>query len=137
MFCREQVAQLRGVVEQIRERGAQLVVVGNGSVAQAASFAKERELDFSLLTDPGRRSYKAAGLMRNIVSTFNPFFLKAAGRAMKNGHRQGTVQGDPWQQGGAFVFAPGNEVLFAQISKAAGDHAEPSDLVSALPAAGS
>ena len=133
MFCREQVAQLRGIVEQIRNRGAELVVVGNGSVEQAKAFAAERELDFPLLTDPGRRAYKKAGLLRNIVSTFNPKFLGAASRALKGGHRQGMVQGDPWQQGGAFVFAPGDEVLFAQVSKAAGDHADPDDLLAALP----
>ena len=135
MFCREQVAQLRDIVPQLRDRGAELVVVGNGSVEQAATFARERELDFPLLTDPGRRAHKTAGLLRNIVSTFNPFFVKAAGRAMMAGHRQGRVQGDPWQQGGAFVFAPGDEVLFAQVSKAAGDHADPADLLAALPAA--
>lgn len=133
MFCREHVAQLRDHVEEIRSKGAELVVVGNGSAEQAARFAEERKLDFPLLTDPGRRVYKAAGLRRGLGATFNPSALKSAARAMGAGHRQGTVQGDAWQQGGAFVIAPGGEILFAHRDRSGGDHPDPRDLVAALP----
>ncbi|MEM1177872.1 MAG: peroxiredoxin-like family protein [Acidobacteriota bacterium] len=133
MFCREQVAQLRDVVPQIREKGAELIVIGNGTPDQAKAFAEERDLDFPLLTDPGRRTYKAAGFRRDIKSTFNLGILKNAKKTLSSGHRQGKVEGDPWQQGGAFVIAPGDEVLFRYVSGAAGDHPDPRDLVASLP----
>ena len=133
MFCREQVAQLRGVTQEIRQRGAELVVIGNGTPAQAKSFAEERQLDFPLLTDPGRRAFKAAGLRRGLGSTFNLGFVKNAADTLKRGYRQGVTQGDPWQQGGAFVIAPGDEVLFSYISATAGDHPDPRDLLASLP----
>ena len=134
MFCREQVAQLRDVVADIRQKGAELIVIGNGTAKQAASFAAEREIDFPLLTDPGRRTYKAAGLRRSVKDALSFKALGSAKRAMGDGHRQGATQGDPWQLGGAVVVAPGDEVLFRYISSHSGDHPDPRDLVASLAA---
>ncbi|MCB1054639.1 MAG: AhpC/TSA family protein, partial [Acidobacteria bacterium] len=105
--------QLRDIDPEIQARGAHLAVVGNGSPAQAARFQEERELPFELLTDPDLTAYAAAGLRRDKGSTFRLGVLKNAARALAGGNLQGSVQGDPWQQGGAFVFAPGDRVLFS------------------------
>lgn len=134
MFCREQVAQLRDVVSEIRAKGAELVVVGSGTAQQAADFAEERGLDFPLLTDPGRRAYDAAGLKRSFKGAMSLKALSSAKRAMGDGFRQGSVQGDPWQLGGAFVIAAGGELLFRYVSSHSGDHPDPRDLVASLPA---
>lgn len=134
MFCREQVAQLRDINPQIEAAGAELTVIGNGNKEQAASFAEERDLNFRLLTDPGLRSYKAADLKRSVMSTFRPSLVANGARAMKAGFRQGTVQGDAFQQGGAFVVAKGGELLFEQRSDVAGDHVEMDALLAALKA---
>lgn len=133
MFCREQVAQLRDIDPEIRRRDARLLVIGNGKPAQAKAFAAERQLGFALYTDPGLRAYRAAGLRRAFASTFNLSLVQHGVRALKTGFRQGLVQGDPWQQGGAFVFAPGDQVLFEQRSDTAGDHVDPRRLLAALP----
>ena len=132
MFCREQVAQLRDINPQIEEAGAELTVIGNGNKKQAAAFAKKRDLNFRLLTDPGLRSYKAADLKRSVTSTFRPSLISNGARAMKAGFRQGTVQGDAFQQGGAFVVAKGGELLYEQRSDVAGDHVEMDALLGAL-----
>jgi hypothetical protein len=133
MFCREQIAQLRDITTEVHQRGARLLAIGSGKPAQAKAFAEERELDFDLYTDPGLRAYRAAGLRRDVASTFNLGLVKHGVRALKTGFRQGMTQGDPWQQGGAFVFAPGDEVLFEQRSDTAGDHVDPRQLLDALP----
>ena len=132
MFCREQVAQLRDINPQIEEKGARLAVIGNGSPTQAKAFKEDRQLDFPLLTDPGLGAFKAAGFKRGVGATFTPRFAKNMLRAMSAGHRQSWVEGDPWQQGGAMVIRPGDELLFLQISQAAGDHADPRDLLEIL-----
>ena len=132
MFCREQVAQLRDINPQIEASGAELTVIGSGKKEQAATFAEERNLTFRLLTDPGLRSYKAADLKRSVSSTFRPSMVLSGARAMKAGFRQGMVQGDAFQQGGAFVVAKGGELLFEQRSSAAGDHFELDALLGAL-----
>lgn len=132
MFCREQVAQLRGVVDDIRQRGAELHVIGSGSVEQAALFQRERELDVPLYVDPSLASYRAAGLRRDAGATLHPRILKNVARTLGGGFRQGRTRGDAWQQGGAFVIAPGGEVAFAQVSQVAGDHADPAEILRAL-----
>ncbi len=133
MFCREQVAQLRGVTDEIEGKGALLAVVGNGSVEQAARFSEERDLELPLFVDPDLVAFRAAGLRRDVGSTLRPGVLFSAARALAGGHVQGAVQGDPWQQGGAFVFGPGDRVYLARASRDAGDHADPKDLVAAIP----
>ncbi|MBX3470769.1 MAG: hypothetical protein KF878_28205 [Planctomycetes bacterium] len=117
---------------EIRAKGAELVVVGNGQPFMARAFRDERGLDFPLLVDPGLRAYKAAGLKRGMLSTFNPAVALRAAGAMAAGFRQGAMGGDPWQQGGAFVIAPPGEVRLAFVSSSAGEHPDPRDLVAAL-----
>jgi peroxiredoxin len=133
LFCREQVQQLRPLVGDIRQRGAELAVVGNGSVEDAREFARELALDFPLFTDPRRLSYQAAGLRRGLASTLGPSVFGNAWRALREGHRQRHTQGDPWQQGGAFVIAPDHRLLYLQRSETGGDHADPQALLNALP----
>ena len=132
MFCREQVAQLRGVVDDIRSRGAELHVIGSGSVEQAAAFRRERALDVPLYVDPTLASYRAAGLRRDAAATLHPRILKNVARTLGGGFRQGKTKGDAWQQGGAFVVAPSGELAFAQVSQVAGDHADPVEILRAL-----
>lgn len=134
MFCREQAAQLRPFTSEFEAAGAELTVIGNGSVKQAAAFAEERDLPFRLLTDPGLRSYKAADLKRSVLSTFRPTLVTSGLRALKGGHRQSSVRGDPIQQGGAFVIAAGGDVLYSQKSDTAGDHVDPEALLAAVTA---
>jgi len=132
LFCREQVAGLRGELKQIRDRGAELVVVGNGRPEQARDFKVKQQIKFPLLTDPELRAYRAAGLRRGLISSLGPRTMLHGIRALTGGNIQSTVQGDPWQQGGVFVITPGERVLFTQRSKEAGDHADPADILAAL-----
>jgi len=115
--------------------GAELVVVGNGSPLQAQDFKEQHDLDFPLLVDPELEAYAAAGLRRGLGSTFNLKSMGNAVRALKGGHRQTSVQGDPWQQGGAFVITPDGAVHFEHVSQAAGDHPKPQAIIQALKSA--
>lgn len=123
---------MRGIIDLIRDHGGELVVVGSGNASQAAAFRDEMALDFPLFTDPSLRTYRAAGLKRSMGTTLNPALLGNAFRAFKKGFRQKSVQGDPWQQGGVFVIAAGGKVAFEQRSTAAGDHADPREILAAL-----
>jgi len=122
VFCRQQVAQLRDVVGDIRARGAELVVVGNGRAEQARQFSEEQSLPFALYTDPTRESYERAGLRRGLASSFGVGVVRRGLAALREGYRQGAVQGDPLQQGGVLVVAPGGTVLYQYVSEEAGDH---------------
>ena len=107
MFCQQQVAQLRDVVDTIRGRGAELVVVGNGGVEQARAFRDEQKLPFPLYTDPSLESYRLAGLRHGLGSSMSPRVALHAVAALRQGFRQRRTQGDPVQQGGVFVICEG------------------------------
>lgn len=132
MFCRQQVVQLRDERESFRQRGAEIVVVGNGGVDHARWFRDEEHLPFPVFTDPSRESYKRAGLKRGLGSAVSPKVFVNAFRAYREGHRQTSTKGDAMQLGGVFVIAPGGRVLYEQRSEVAGEHPPIAELLAAL-----
>jgi peroxiredoxin len=132
MFCQQQVAQLRDVVNEIRSRGAELVVVGNGGVEQARAFRAEQKLPFPLYTDPSLESYRLAGLRHGPGSSLHPRVALHAVTAMRQGFRQSRTQGDPVQQGGVFVIPKGGGLIYQYVSREAGDHPDNANVLRAL-----
>ena len=115
---------------------ARLVLVGTGGAFFAQAFAEDHGFDGVVLVDEEREAYRAVELIRSARSTFSLKTLRAGARAAGAGFRQGRTQGDPWQQGGVFVFRPGGAVTLAHISQHAGDHPAPEDVVRATTATG-
>jgi AhpC/TSA antioxidant enzyme len=132
MLCKLQVAQLRDVVDAIRAKGAELYAIGNGNALAAKDFKEEQKLNFTLLTDPSLATFQAAGFKSGIASTFGIKTLKSAVGAFRGGFSQSKTQGHAMQQGGALIFTPGDKELYRYISKEAGDHPDPQELVKAL-----
>ena len=123
---------MRDRVDEIRDLGAELVVVGNGAMNFAAAFREDYQLDSPLLVDPELRAYRAAGLRRGRVEALSPRLSLNALRALRSGSRQGSVQGDIWQLGGVFVIRPGGELAYRYVSQVAGDHAPVDAILEAL-----
>lgn len=109
---------------EIRDLGAQVVVIGNGAVEYLEDFASGHPDTIVFLTDPEKKAFKALSLLRGMGGWKALGMMGAGFRAYRAGHRQRKVQGDPLQQGGVFVVARGGELLFEQRSETAGDHAE-------------
>jgi|BEDMetMinimDraft_2_1075160.scaffolds.fasta_scaffold04855_1 hypothetical protein len=132
MYCRQQVAQLRQRLHDIRARNADLVVIGNGSMEQAKTFKNEYAPEIDVYTDPSRKTYRTLGMKRSVMATIGPMTWKNAINAIRQGFRQGALQGDPWQLGGIMVTDPSGEVLYKYLSKVAGDHPDPMEIISKL-----
>jgi len=132
MFCRQQVAQLRDALPEIRRRGAELIIVGNGQPRHAIDFRDTEQGSSPLYVDPELHAYAAAGLKRGLRSSLSPGVILRGLRAFGEGKRQGATMGDPWQQGGVFIIRPGNRVDFSYISAEAGDHPSAEAILSAL-----
>jgi hypothetical protein len=123
---------LRDALTEIRRRGAELVIVGNGRPEHAIDFRDREHVESPLYVDPELRAYAAAGLKRGLRSSLSPGVILRGIRAFREGKRQGAVRGDPWQQGGVFIICPGNRVQFAYVSEEAGDHPSSEAIISAL-----
>ena len=109
-------------------------MIGNGWPAMAKAFAEKTGFPASvqLLTDPGRETYRLAGFKRSAWLTLGPQGWIPAARALIRGFRQGRTAGDPWQQGGALVVAPGGKVVYRHVSVGPAHHASPATLLRAL-----
>ena len=117
--------------DSFRAAGASLLAIGNGSALMARDFTEKFEVDFPVYTDPGRTTYKLAGFKRSALF-FGPRTLGHGRRARKAGFKQGSVAGDPWQQGGEVILAPGGELLYCRASSGPGDHAPVEELLDVL-----
>ncbi len=119
-------------MDEIRARGAELVIVGNGAANFAAAFREDFDLDGPLLIDPELRAYRAAGLRRGRVELLSPRLPVNAIRALAGGQRQTGVEGDAWQLGGVFVIRPDGALTYRYASREAGDHPPVDDILEAL-----
>ncbi|MCA9597521.1 MAG: AhpC/TSA family protein [Myxococcales bacterium] len=132
LFCHEQVTELRERESEIEERGARLVIVGNGRPEHAQGFAERTNMHGKVFTDPSRATYRALGMRGGVVNSLRFELFSNALRAYRNGHRQQRVQGDPWQQGGAIVVRPDGTLEYAYISRTAGDHPTVREILTVL-----
>ena len=123
---------MRDALPEIRRRGAELIIVGNGQPQHATDFRDTEHVESPLYVDPELRAYAAAGLKRGLRSSLSPGVILRGVRAFREGKRQGATMGDPWQQGGVFIIRPGNRVDFSYISEEAGDHPSVEAIISAL-----
>ena len=123
---------MRGKLPEIRRAGVQLVLVGNGTLEQARAFQDRYAPGVAVYTDPSLRAYAALGLRRGVAATLGPASAVAFVRAHARGHRQGAIEGDPWQQGGLVLMAPGGRALYVQRNRHAGDRPDVDGALAAL-----
>jgi len=139
LFCHELVHSLAASAEKIASKRARLVIVGNGSVEQAAKFFLKKGLPVAgvvVATDPTRESYRAAELERGVAKTF---FHEGARQAYVRARREGFAitgafgsLGDTFQLGGILVVSPGSRLVFRHASRFAGDNPSMDEVIAAL-----
>ena len=126
--------QLHRARERFEQAGARLVLIGQASPRQAAAFRRKTKVDVPVLADEERRTYRLAGLERaNLAQLVGPrSVLSGVKHGARSGVMQGRIVGDAAQLGGAMIVGPGDEVLFEQRSRHAGDTVEADELLAAL-----
>jgi hypothetical protein len=116
--------QLHRDRDEFEAAGVELAVIGQGTPRHARSFKDDHGLDFTLLVDPDRTTYEAAGAkMAGVTDLFGP---RVALRGLKAvaGERvvQGRTIGHPAQLGGVLIVAPGGEIAWSHLATDAGDN---------------
>jgi len=118
-------------------------LIGMGTPVQAAAFKQQTGVDFPVLLSPDMSAYEAMDLPRGSVRQIFGFTAqrvarrraRGAGleRTAAGGNRPKQRPEQDWHQlGGAFVFAPGGEIVWSHRAKHAGDDADPRALGDAL-----
>lgn len=120
-FCLTETRTLMDRLEELREAGAELALVGNGSPQQAARFQQMHARDALVLTDPARLTYGILGARRSPLALLGPRDLRTWRRGRRLGVRSEDLQGDPMQLGAALLVAPGDHVLYAHLERSPGD----------------
>ncbi len=132
LFCRQQVAEMQPIEARLLDLGADLVVVGHGTVEEARAFRDEMGLRCRVFTDPSREVFCALGLPRGVGTLLRPSVAVRAVMALGQGFRQTATAGDALQQGGVVVFERGGRQLFRFVSRAAGEHPAPQEILDVL-----
>ena len=123
---------MRDVTPHIRSAGAQLVVVGNGSVEQAGWFVEDYGIETPVFTDPTLSVYQVIGAKRGVMTLLHPRAFVNRFRALRKGFRQSKTMGSKTQQGGVLIVMPDGSIPYRYLASASGDHPKPRDVLAAL-----
>ena len=132
LFCRQQLAEMAPLRDRIRSLGAELFVIGHGTIEETRAFRAAHAAGLPVFTDPARQAYRALGMRHGRRSVLSLRVLLRSLKALRQGFRQTGVAGDAFQQGGVVAIAPGGQEVYRYISRDAGDHPRPDAILAAL-----
>jgi hypothetical protein len=132
VFCKEEAAQLRRDLEEVRGLGANLVIIGCGTPEMAADFAARHSGGIPIFTDPERKAYEALGFIRTVMGSIGPRVALPGLKAMLRGFAPGSPKGDALQQGGVAVISPSGKLLYRHAARHSADRAPLKEIMSVL-----
>lgn len=134
MFCRQQVAEFRPHVDEVKQAGLELAIIGSGAPNFARAFLEDLKVgDLPVYSDQELASFTAAGLHRSLGSILDPRALIKGFSAIK--YKQKRTMGDATQQGGVLIVKPDGSIPYRYVSRFAGDHAKNEAILDAVRAA--
>jgi len=107
----------------------ELIFIGSGSPEQARFFQEDYNIDAKVFSDKELTIYKSLGAKNSLMSNIIPQVWLAGIRAFLNGFMQSKTQGTYTQQGGVALLTQNGQVAFLHLSKYAGDHIDPKNLL--------
>jgi AhpC/TSA antioxidant enzyme len=138
MHCREHALQLQRDRDRFAATGGELAVVGMGTPAMARDFRGELGVDARVLLSRDKEAYLTMDLERASTSqVFSPSALgssvvRSAG-LLRRGKAPAKAPQQDWHQlGGAFVIAPGGELVWEHRSRHPGDLPDHEAMLEAL-----
>lgn len=132
MFCRQQVAELAGAAQRFENINARLAVIGSGDPRHFKEFRKITGYIGPLFSDPSLKAFSFLNFTGGVAGFLSVKSIFKAASALKNGYRQGSVQGSAMQLGGAVIIDPTGSIRYYFASRKAGDHPNIDDLIRAV-----
>jgi peroxiredoxin len=126
--------QLHRAHESLEREGVEIALIGQATPRHAAHFRRRTELEWPVLADEKRRSYRAAGAK---VATFGELLgpkvvARGVRASRRSGVHQGRTIGHPAQLGGAMLIRPDGSVAWSHMSEDASDNATPEEIIEAI-----
>jgi len=135
MPCRDHLVQVRDRFDEIRELGADALMVSFGEPERVAWMVEDLELPFRAAADPSREIYSAFGLSKaSFFRVWHPRVIVKYARLIRSGMKipRRDVAADLWQLGGDFVIDGAGVVRYAYYSEGPEDRPPVDELVDAL-----
>ena len=127
------MAQLRRQKEAFDQLGAQVLLVGLGSVEETAAFKKRFDVPFPMVADPEKRLFGAFRLKQASTGSLLSAKMVVQGvKAMAKGHGIGIPQGDVHQLPGIFIINSAGSIRFSHHATGPADHPHPDILLETL-----
>jgi peroxiredoxin len=135
VHCREHAVRLHRAHAKFEAAGLPVVMIGQATPRHAAHFRRRLELEFPVLADERRESYRAAGAKVGTMAEVAGAKSVAAGAlaTIRSAGKvqQGRVIGHAYQLGGTMVVAPDGTVVWSHMSENASDNASPEEILEA------
>lgn len=108
------------------------MVIGSGDPGHFPEFREKTGYGGLLFTDLYLKTFSVLGFKNGLMGFMSIGSVIKAASALKQGHRQGSIQGSTLQLGGAVVIDNFGTVRYFFAGSKAGDHPKISELLRAV-----
>jgi peroxiredoxin len=126
--------QLHREQDDLEATGGRVVLIGQATPRQAAHFRRRLELEWPVLADEERASYRVAGA--KVATAGELLGPKVVAKGIQASRRSNVVQGrtvgHPAQLGGVLVIRPDGAVAWSHMAENASDNAAPEQIIAAV-----
>ena len=126
--------QLHRSHDDLEGAGGEIVLIGQATPRHAAHFRRRLELEWPVLADEERASYRAAGA--KVATATELLGPKVVAKGIRASRRSNVVQGrtigHPAQLGGVLVVRPDGTVAWSHMAEDVADNATPEQIIAAL-----
>lgn len=126
------MAELAENSQTFNDKNVNLAVIGSGDPRHFKEFKKTTGYEGLLFSDPSLAAFSLLGFSKGLAGFMSIRSVFKAASALKQGHRQGSVQGSTMQLGGAIVIDVSGGVCYFFSGRKAGDHPKINELISAV-----
>lgn len=112
--------------------GIGVTAIGTGGKRYAEAFIEDEHVPFPVLLDEDGAAAEIVGTKKlGVLTMAKPQAWVAGARSAAGGHRQQKTGRRPLQLGATLVIGPGDELLYSDFEKFAGDHADLDEVLAA------
>ncbi len=126
------MAVLAKSASRFEKMNSTLVVIGSGDPIHFKEFRKTTDYHGELVSDTDRKVFAFLGFSSGLSGLMSIKAIPRVFSAMKSGYKQGAIQGNALQLGGAIVIDPSQTVRYFFTSQKAGDHPTADELLESL-----